>query len=201
MFGLGSDVKIGSLEVGLDRIELGEGAWLDGRRGWVEGGDVVFSRLAEAVSWRAERRPMYDRVVDVPRLLAFYDVGEPLPDAAVVEMREVLRRHYRDTPGGDLVTAGLCLYRDGRDSVAWHGDRFGRGRSEDVLVAITSFGASRAFHLRPHGGGRSLRFVLGSGDLFVMGGSCQRTFEHCVPKTSRPVGARISVQFRSPGVR
>jgi alkylated DNA repair dioxygenase AlkB len=55
--------------------------------------------------------------------------------------------------------------------------------------------------LRPRGGGTALRFEVGHGDLLVMGGSCQRTWEHAVPKTSQPVGPRISVQFRPRGVR
>jgi alkylated DNA repair dioxygenase AlkB len=99
------------------------------------------------------------------------------------------------------VTAGLCLYRDGRDSVAWHGDTIGRGRREDTMVAIVSLGAPRALLLRPLGGGPAQRYELGHGDLIVMGGSCQRTWEHAVPKTARPVGPRISVQFRPQGVR
>ena len=82
----------------------------------------------------------------------------------------------------------MCLYRDGRDSVAWHGDRIGRGRSSDTMVAIVSFGSPRPLMLRPSGGGESLRFPLGHGDLVVMGGSCQRTWEHCIPKTTKPVG-------------
>ena len=95
----------------------------------------------------------------------------------------------------------MCLYRDGRDSVAWHGDTIGRGRSEDTMVAIVSLGSARAFLLRPRGGGTTIRHRLGHGDLIVMGGSCQRTWEHAVPKTTRPVGPRISVQFRPRGVR
>jgi alkylated DNA repair dioxygenase AlkB len=98
-------------------------------------------------------------------------------------------------------TAGLCLYRDGRDSVAWHGDTTGRGSTEDTVVAIVSLGAPRALLLRPRGGGPALRHDLGHGDLLVMGGSCQRTWEHAVPKTARAAGPRISVQFRPPGVR
>jgi alkylated DNA repair dioxygenase AlkB len=85
--------------------------------------------------------------------------------------------------------------------VAWHGDRFGRGAQADTLVAIVSLGAPRALALRPRDGGRSLRVTLGSGDLLVMGGSCQRTWDHAVPKTRRPVGPRISVQLRPAGVR
>ena len=105
-------------------------------------------------------------------------------------------------------TAGLCLYRDGRDSVAWHGDTIGRGKTEDTMVAIVSLGTPRPLLLRPvkgagevGGGSRPLRFEVGHGDLLVMGGSCQRTWEHAVPKTSQPVGPRISVQFRPRGVR
>ena len=117
------------------------------------------------------------------------------------EAREALNRHYAPEPADRFLTAGMCLYRDGRDSVAWHGDRLGRGRSADTMVAIVSFGSPRPLLLRPAGGGgESLRFPLGHGDLVVMGGSCQRTFEHCIPKTARPVGPRVSVQFRPAGV-
>ena len=103
---------------------------------------------------------------------------------------------------GTVGAAGAWdLYRDGADSVAWHGDRFGRAAEHDTMVAIVSLGSPRALLLRPRGGGESIRQVLGHGDLLVMGGSCQRTWDHCVPKTSTPVGPRISIQFRPRGVR
>jgi alkylated DNA repair dioxygenase AlkB len=85
--------------------------------------------------------------------------------------------------------------------VAWHGDTIGRSRTHDTMVAILSLGSPRALLLRPRGGGETIRHHLGHGDLIVMGGSCQRTWEHSVPKTARPVGPRISVQFRPRGVR
>jgi alkylated DNA repair dioxygenase AlkB len=85
--------------------------------------------------------------------------------------------------------------------VAWHGDTIGRGMTEDTMVAIVSLGAPRSLLLRRRGGGRALRHELGHGDLLVMGGSCQRTWEHAVPKTTRAAGPRISVQFRPRGVR
>ena len=115
--------------------------------------------------------------------------------------REALNARYGPELGEPFRTAGLCLYRDGRDSVAWHGDTIGRGRTEDTMVAILSLGTPRPLLLRPRGGGTSLRFEVGHGDLLVMGGSCQRTWEHAVPKTSQPAGPRISVQFRPRGVR
>jgi alkylated DNA repair dioxygenase AlkB len=144
---------------------------------------------------------MYDKVVAVPRLLCFYGEDAPLPDPVLTAVREALNAHYGPELGEPFRTAGLCLYRDGRDSVAWHGDTIGRGKVEDTLVAIVSLGTPRPLMLRPRGGGTALRFEVGHGDLLVMGGSCQRTWEHAVPKTSQPVGPRISVQFRPRGVR
>jgi alkylated DNA repair dioxygenase AlkB len=197
----GSEPETGPLGDTVRRTELSHGAWIDLRRGWLTGADVLFDRLSEVVPWRGERRHMYDRMVDVPRLLCYIDKGEPLPDPVLEQARRELNEHYRAELGEDFVTAGLCLYRDGRDSVAWHGDRHGRGRTEDTMVAILSLGTPRVLALRPRGGGQGVRHELGHGDLIVMGGSCQRTWEHAIPKTTRPVGPRISVQFRPEGVR
>ncbi|MFF8880995.1 alpha-ketoglutarate-dependent dioxygenase AlkB [Streptomyces flaveolus] len=201
LFDQTDEVRLGSLE-GLRRTPLGSGAWIDVLPGWLSGADVLFERLAADVPWRAERRAMYDQVVDVPRLLAFYGAGEPLPHPLLEEARDALSAHYAEELGEPFTTAGLCQYRDGRDSVAWHGDRIGRGARQDTLVAILSVGAPRDLLLRPAGGGGdTVRRPLGHGDLIVMGGSCQRTWEHCVPKSTRAVGPRISVQFRPRGVR
>jgi alkylated DNA repair dioxygenase AlkB len=183
------------------RTVLAHGAWVDLRPGWIAGADALFARLAETVPWREERRHMYDRVVDVPRLLCFYAEGEPLPDPVLGEAKRALDDHYAPELGEPFRTAGLCLYRDGRDSVAWHGDTTGRGSTQDTMVAIVSLGAPRTLALRPRGGGPTLRHDLSHGDLLVMGGSCQRTWEHAVPKTARATGPRISVQFRPRGVR
>jgi alkylated DNA repair dioxygenase AlkB len=183
------------------RTTLTRGAWIDVLPGWLTGADDLFDRLVSTVPWRAERRPMYDRVVAVPRLLSFYGESDALPDPVLDRARAMLTDHYGAELGEPFRTAGLCYYRDGRDSVAWHGDTIGRGSTEDTMVAIVSIGAPRALLLRPRGGGESLRYSLGHGDLVVMGGSCQRTWEHAIPKTTRPVGPRISIQFRPRGVR
>ena len=182
------------------RHQLARGAWVDHLPGWVEGSDRVLDVLLGDIGWRADRRQMYDREVAVPRLLRWYGGDETLPHPTLTGARTRLNAHYRPELGEDFVTAGMCLYRDGRDSVAWHGDRIGRSRTEDTMVAIVSFGSPRPLVLRPVGGGESLRFTLGHGDLVVMGGSCQRTWEHCIPKTTRAVGPRVSVQYRPRGV-
>ncbi|WP_375492164.1 alpha-ketoglutarate-dependent dioxygenase AlkB [uncultured Jatrophihabitans sp.] len=200
-----SEVTVGRLGETVARRPLTDGAWVDLRRGWIGGADTLFERLQHNVEWHAERRPMYDRVVDVPRLLHFVDEHEPLPDASLVEAKRALDAHYAAELGERFATAGLCLYRDGRDSVTWHGDRIGRGNTHDTMVAIIVLGAARPLMLRPRPGvatgGATIRLDLGHGDLVVMGGSCQRTWEHAVPKSAKANGARISVQFRPRGVR
>ena len=192
----------GPLGPAVRRIALDHGAWIDLRPAWIAGADALFGRLAETVPWRAERRHMYDRVVDVPRLLSFYAEGEPLPDPMLDDAKRALDEHYAAELGEPFRTAGLCLYRDGRDSVAWHGDTIGRGSTQDTMVAIVSLGAPRSLLLRPRsGGGPTLRHDVGHGDLLVMGGSCQRTWEHAILKSTRATGPRISVQFRPHDVR
>jgi alkylated DNA repair dioxygenase AlkB len=207
-----------------ERTQLSHGAWIDVQRGWLSGAAALLTRLAQDVPWRAERRRMYDRTVDVPRLTCFYADGLALPHLVLDNCRQALTRHYQPELGEAFTTAGLCYYRDGRDSVAWHGDTIGRGSKEDTMVAILSLGEARSLMLRPRpegastagrtgGTGRAngspagegktgtLKYNLGHGDLIVMGGSCQRTWEHAVPKTARPAGPRISVQFRPRDVR
>jgi alkylated DNA repair dioxygenase AlkB len=145
--------------------------------------------LVRSTAWSQPRREMYDRTVDVPRLVA------ALPDAGpghpvLDEVRRALERRY----GVTFPHVSLGYYRDGRDSVAWHGDYVAR-EMDEALVATVSLGEPRRFLLRPKGGGRSLSFQLGWGDLLVMGGTSQRTWEHAVPKVAlaRP---RLAVMFR-----
>ena len=179
----------------VERRELTRGAWVDVCPAWLPEADEVFAAMVRDVPWHAERRQMYDREVDVPRLLCMYGVGEPLPHPALARARGALSAHYRPELGEPFVTAGCCYYRDGRDSVAWHGDTIGRGKTQDTMVAIVSLGDPRRLALRPRLGGPSISLEMGHGDLLVMGGSCQRTWEHAVPKVAH-AGPRVSVQFR-----
>lgn len=190
-----------SVGAAMSRVALDPRSWVDVRPGWLAAADVLFEHLVESVPWHAERRQMYERVVDVPRLTKFYGASDALPHPCLDTARELLSRHYAEELGEPFVTAGLCYYRSGADSVAWHGDRVGRSRCQDTMVAILSVGSPRTLALRPNGGRTAYRLGLGHGDLVVMGGACQREWEHCVPKTADAVGPRISIQFRVSGVR
>jgi len=202
LFDTATEPCLRPLDSAVRRIPLSDGAWIDHLPGWVERAELLFEDLVGQVAWRSEERKMYDRTVDVPRLMASYGDDVPAPHPLLDEAKSILTSHYRGLPGADLATIGLCLYRDGGDSVAWHGDTISDDRAQDAVVAIMSLGWRRRLALRPkRGGSRSVHFELGEGDLLVMGGSCQRTWEHSVPKTTRRVGPRVSVQFRPLGAR
>ncbi len=174
----------------LRRITLDAGSWLAHQPGWLQGDAALFSRLERTTRWRSLSRPMYDRWVDVPRLVARLPddgPGDPLLDIAAA----LLGRRF----GRRLGSVSMNLYRDGRDSVAMHGDRLG-DRVGDAIVAIVSLGAPRAFRVRPVGGGAGTDLQLGWGDLLVMGGACQRDWRHGVPKARRVAGPRLSIMFR-----
>jgi alkylated DNA repair dioxygenase AlkB len=175
---------------GLRRDELADGAWLDHAPGWVRGHDALFDELEATLEWRTEKRRMYDRTVLTPRLLA----GVPttaVAGGAIEDMRRALSERY----GEDFVRTTAALYRDGNDSVAWHGDTTARDM-DTAIVATISLGQPRKFLLRPTAGGASIAYQLGRGDLVVMGGTCQRTWRHAIPKVAHAAGPRISVMFR-----
>jgi alkylated DNA repair dioxygenase AlkB len=174
------------------RVQLDATAWIDHATGWVTGSDEMFSRLRADAPWQHHIVPMYGRMVAQPRLTAWWSLesgGTPfLP--LIEEMRVALSQRY----GPTFDSVGLNLYRDGRDSVAWHRDRIAR-EVDDPLVAIVSVGEPRRFLLRPDTGGKSRALLLGRGDLLVTGGTCQRTWQHAVPKVAK-AGPRISITFR-----
>jgi alkylated DNA repair dioxygenase AlkB len=157
----------------------------------VRGADALFEGVLEGADWKRRTRTMWEKVVDEPRLTTggWDDPPPPMP-----AMGDALSGRY----GVDLSAVSANLYRDGADSVAWHGDTSGR-RRETTVVAIVSLGEPRRFLLRPKGGGRSICLVPAHGDLVVLGGTCQRTWDHSVPKCAS-AGARISLMFREPGV-
>lgn len=170
-----------------ERHDLGSGAWYEVVPGWARGADALFAAVVDAAPWATHERRMYDATVVEPRLTTRVWLDPPAPIPA---MADALSRQY----GADLTTVSANLYRDGRDSVAWHGDRVGRGRDETV-VAILSLGAPRRFLLRPVTGGASVRLTPSAGDLLVLGGTCQRTWQHSIPKCAS-AGPRVSVMFR-----
>lgn len=183
----------------LDRLDLGAGAWIDTCPGWLEGSDHWLDELRETLPWHAERRQMYDRMVDVPRLMAHFTRSAPgcssaeldrQPPAQLEALALAFEGHYRRT----FSTVGCNWYRDGNDSVAWHADTV--RRPGDSIVAIIGVGERRPFLVRPANGGAAHKWLIGDGDLIVLGGTIQAGWQHAVPKV-RSAGERISIMIRS----
>jgi len=181
---------------GAERVWLDRRSWIERVPGWVSGSDALFDRLVRTADWGQRTRKMWDQEVLEPRLTSSWgaEAGRPLQPPILETMRRALSDRY----GVAFDSMGLNLYRDGRDSVAWHGDRIAREIAEP-LVAIVSVGEPRRFLLRPKASaeGRRVahRLVLGRGELLVTGGATQRAWEHSVPKVTS-AGPRMSLTFR-----
>ena len=191
--GRGTAVEPDTSFSGLQRIVLDERSWVDYAPGWLRGADELFGLLLETGRFDQRQVRMYDRTVPEPRLTAGWST-----DAAAEDVPGPLRAISAALSSRYGVTFDriwVNLYRDGRDSVAWHGDR-NRHTHRDPLVATVSLGARRRFLLRPRGGRTAQELRVGSGDLVVMGGACQHDWEHTVPKEARAAGARMSVTLR-----
>ena len=176
---------------GIERTELAEGAWVDRQPGWASEPYELFEKVRQTLPWKEGVERIKGMEIPRPRLVAAFGTGElPAGLEVIGEMSEALSSRY----GVRLERITCNLYRDGRDSVAWHGDRVARNLPT-ATVAILSLGDSRMFRIRPKGGGRSIGWAAGHGDLIVMGGSCQRTHDHSIPKVAN-AGERIAVMFR-----
>lgn len=181
----------------LQRRPLGSGAWVDLAPGWLNGADGLFHELASTLPWQSRDVEMYGRTLPEPRMGYRWSFAEA-PDGGLYRRVEELAAPISERYGVELDSVGCNFYRDGRDSVAFHADRHARGPDDpDVIVAIVSLGSPRRFLLRPRHGGRQVALRPGPGDLLVMGGSCQRTWQHSIPKQAAG-GPRISVTFRHP---
>lgn len=156
-----------------------------------------FDAIRDAVEWHSERRPMYDRVVDVPRLTA----GFALDDAALPTALDEAARVVRGVMGVDFTHVGLNFYRDGRDSVAPHNDKL-HSIVPGFPIALLSLGATRRMDIRekepalPGAKRRAWRVELEAGSLLVMSHASQLHFDHGIPKVPGPIGPRISCAFR-----
>lgn len=169
----------------------------DRARGW-------FDRLYQEINWSQSRIRMHGKILPVPRLNAWYgDPGrrytysgvsfEPLPWTPGLSR---LRLELEEQLGYEFNSVLANLYRDGRDSVAWHSDDEPELGLEPVIASI-SLGSERRFTLRhKHRRQPPLRLDLPPGSLLLMAGATQRCWEHQLAKTAKPVGPRVNLTFR-----
>jgi alkylated DNA repair dioxygenase AlkB len=192
LFATGTAPDVDPNFTGLVRDQLDATAWIDHCPGWVSGADELFEWVLDTADWHTGSTVIHGERKQYPRLIASwpYGAGQPPLPPILERMRALLSERYGRT--FDSVHANL--YRDGRDSVAWHGDRIPRD-VRDPLVGIVSLGHPRRFLLRPRDGATRRVIVPGRGDLLVTGGTAQRTWQHSVPKVAA-AGPRVSITLR-----
>lgn len=178
----------------LVRVRLSDDAWLDHAPQFLTGHERLMAELGFQVRWRRDHLSVEGRDVLLPRLVARLPDDGPEP-AILTDLRERLSARYQV----NLSETSLSLYRDGRDGVTWHGDRGARERRSSVMATL-SLGGPRPFQLRPQDKALQtqaapISFQLGWGDLLIMGGSAQRTWEHRVPKRKH-ADPRLVIMFR-----
>jgi alkylated DNA repair dioxygenase AlkB len=151
-----------------------------------------YEALRTSVDWRSERRWMYDREVDVPRLVAGFRFSDPdVPD----ELRQA-REVALAATGVEFNSVGMNLYRDGRDSVAPHNDHINE-ILDGYPIALLSLGTTRLMTIRSKSKPRrNFDLELEPGSLLVMSYRTQFNYDHGIPKTATRVGGRISLAFR-----
>lgn len=154
--------------------------------------DAWFRTLRDEAPWSSHRRQMYDRVVDVPRLLASWRIDALPPGLPLAAMLE----RVQAVAPAPYNAVGMNFYRDGRDSVAMHNDKL-HTIIAGQPIALVSLGDTRRMLVRAKAGARERHALeLAPGSLLVMSHASQLTHEHGIPKTTRPVGPRMSVVFR-----
>ncbi|HVX16491.1 MAG TPA: alpha-ketoglutarate-dependent dioxygenase AlkB [Acidimicrobiales bacterium] len=185
----------------VERLDLGAGAWVDVVRGWIDDGDELHDHLAERVPWRGSQVYRYDHYVQERRVGSFWKLGSPPPHPVLLDAQRWLQHRYHVRFDG----CSLIRYRDGSDGQAFHRDRELRWLDE-TLICVLSLGARRPWLLRPRANrhdhdlpakGATHDFAPDSGDLLVMGGTCQVGWEHSVAyQPASAYGSRVSLQWR-----
>ena len=186
----GMDVAVDETFATATRIQLDDTSWVEHVQGWLAGDAELMAALMEQASWEQRSRWMYTRMVAEPRLTAEYPVIANAPQPVLHYLTEVLSAHY----GRPYARLWMNWYRDNADGTGWHADR-PVNQQDEAVIPVLSLGATRRFLIRPDGGGPSTTIVTHGGDLVVMGGRCQKDYQHSVPKQRQPAGARLSLNF------
>ena len=175
-----------------------------------EAADCFGSLMAQgAINWRQDYIKMYGRELAVPRLNAWYGdaglaytySGIPMQPEPWTSLLGTLRRKVERAARAPFTSVLINLYRDGRDSVAWHADDEPELGAEPVIASL-SLGATREFQMRHRRARLSglpvFRLQLSSGSLLIMRGPTQANWQHQVPKRRgrHSPGPRINLTFR-----
>lgn len=160
--------------------------------------------LKENINWQQETIQMYGKLLNTPRLTAWYGDNSKTyaysgkkydPHPWTPELLFIKQR-VDEASGIKFNSVLLNDYRDGNDSVAWHADDEPELGVNPVIASV-SFGQPRRFDVR-HKQDHKMKYSvsLENGSLLIMKGDLQHNWEHQVPKSALAIKERINLTFR-----
>ena len=166
--------------------------------------DALFEALMAQVPWEVHRLMMFGKPVDSPRLSCW--IGDPGTGYVYSRTRfeprpwppalAALRERVDEAAGVAMNSVLANLYRDGRDAMGWHSDDEPELGLRPVIASL-SLGGTRRFAVRHRRDpDRKFNLELPHGSLLLMSGDSQSAWKHALPRTARPVPARINLTFR-----
>lgn len=165
--------------------------------------DIIYSKLAQEMSWRQEKIAMFGKRVLIPRLQAWHGDSECIyrysgldliPEAWTPTL-SMVREDLNAVAQAPFNSVLGNWYRDGQDSMGWHSDDE-KALGEHPVIASTSFGQERRFSLRHKSSGEKQSILLKSGSLILMYGELQQNWQHSLPKSAKPMHGRINLTYR-----
>lgn len=163
----------------------------------------LLEKLIECIDWRQEEMKMFGKIVQFPRLTAWYGDPEaayrysgttfqPTPwIPALLSLREKIQQAVNHSFNSVL----LNYYRDGQDSMGWHADNE-KELGRNPVIASFNLGASRPFQLKHNTLGGKQEIILEHGSLLIMAGALQHHWKHQIPKRKKIQEPRINLTFR-----
>jgi alkylated DNA repair dioxygenase AlkB len=179
---------------------------LEYHRGFFNPGEsgILLDRFINNIPWVQEDIKMYGKMMKTPRLTAWY--GDPNKEYVFSGTKHhpilwtdellMIKEKIEPISGVQFNSVLLNYYRDANDSVAWHSDdEYELG--VNPIIASVSFGQVRRFDIR-HKQDRNRKYsiYLENGSLLIMKGDLQHNWVHQIPKSTKPIKARVNLTFR-----
>ncbi|GAM20241.1 hypothetical protein SAMD00019534_034160, partial [Acytostelium subglobosum LB1] len=163
---------------------------------------VLQRHLTQVLKLEQREMKMYDRVVPLPRLMAWMShedavsmYSEEKSQTVWTPPMLILKNALETMLNVEFEYVLINYYRDGKDHISFHSDKEARHEMTRVIASL-SLGATRRFILKHIESKETMEYSLHAGDLIVMAGETQNHWMHMVPKEPRVITPRINLTFR-----
>jgi len=168
--------------------------------------ETLQKNLIEKIQWRQDKIKMFGKLINQPRLTAFYGDTDKEYSYSGIVMKPIdwnedllfIKNRVVEIAKINFTSVLLNYYRDGKDSMGWHSDDE-KELGQNPFIGSVSFGESRVFQMR-HKIRKEIKRVdipLTNGSILLMRGATQHFWQHQIPKSSKQLQTRINLTFRN----